>query len=57
MEELIARIATEAGLEPGTAKKAIGMILAFLRNEGPKDEIDGLFADLPGAAEAAAKRG
>ena len=53
MEDLIARIAADAGVEPGIAEKAVGMILAFLRKEGPKDEVDALFAALPGAAEAA----
>jgi hypothetical protein len=53
MEELIGRIAADAGVEPGIAKKAVGMILLFLRKEGPKDEIDSLFAAVPGAAEAA----
>ena len=53
MEELIGRIAADAGVEPGIAKKAVGMILLFLRKEGPKDEIASLFAAVPGAAEAA----
>jgi len=53
MEDLIASIAADAGVEPGIAKKSVGMILAFLRNEGPKDEVASLFAVLPGAAEAA----
>src|SRR5208337_1043875 len=53
MEDLIASIAADAGVETGIAKKSVGMILAFLRNEGPKDEVDALFAVLPGAAEAA----
>jgi hypothetical protein len=53
MEELINRIAADAGIEPGIAEKAVGMILLFLRKEGPKDEIDALFAAVPGAAEAA----
>jgi hypothetical protein len=54
MEELIDRIAAEAGIDPGVAAKAVGMILAFLRKEGPQAETDALFAALPGAAEAAA---
>jgi hypothetical protein len=53
MEDLIDRIAADAGVEPGIAKKAVGMILLFLRKEGPKDEIHALFAAVPGAAEAA----
>jgi hypothetical protein len=53
MEDLITRIVTDAGIEPGIAKKSVGMILAFLRKEGPKDEVDALFAAVPGSAEAA----
>jgi hypothetical protein len=53
MEDLIARIATDAGVEPEIAKKAVGMILAFLRKDGPKDEVDALFAALPGSADVA----
>lgn len=56
MEELIARIAA-AGIDPAAAEKAVGIILAFLRKEGPKEEIDQLFAAMPGAAEAAAAAG
>ena len=47
MEDLIDRIAADLGVEPGIAKKAVGMILLFLRNEGPKDEIQSLFAAVP----------
>jgi hypothetical protein len=54
MEDLIARVAASASIDPETAGKAIGMILAFLRKEGPAAEIDELFATVPGAAEAAA---
>jgi hypothetical protein len=53
MEDLIARIAAAAGVEPEIAKKAVEMILAFLRKEGPQAEVDALFAAVPGAAEAA----
>jgi hypothetical protein len=54
MEELIARISASAGIESEVAKKAIGMILAFLRKEGPQTEVDELFATVPGAAALAA---
>jgi hypothetical protein len=53
MEDLIARIAAAAGVEPEIAKKSVETILAFLRKEGPKAEVDALFAAVPGAAEAA----
>jgi hypothetical protein len=53
MEDLIARIAADTGVDSGTANKAVGMILAFLRKEGPPDEMSTLFAALPGSADAA----
>jgi hypothetical protein len=53
MEDLIARIAAAAGVEPEIARKAVGMILAFLRQEGPQADVNALFAAVPGAAEAA----
>jgi hypothetical protein len=57
MEELIARITEKTGLEASTAKKAIGLILAFLRKEGPASEVNQLIAALPGAEEAIAQAG
>lgn len=53
MEELIARIAAAAEVEPEIAKKSVETILAFLREEGPQADVDALFAAVPGAAEAA----
>ena len=53
MEDLIVSIAAAAGVEPEIAKKSVESIFAFLRKEGPQDEIDALFAAVPGAAEAA----
>jgi hypothetical protein len=53
MEDLIARIAAAASVEPEIAKESVEMILAFLRKEGPQAEVDALFAAVPGAAEAA----
>jgi hypothetical protein len=53
VEDLIASIVAAAGVEPEIAKKSVETILAFLRKEGPKAEVDALFAAVPGAAEAA----
>jgi predicted lipid-binding transport protein (Tim44 family) len=53
MLDLISRVSAAAGIEPEVAEKAIGAILAFLRKEGPKADIDELFATVPGAAAAA----
>jgi hypothetical protein len=54
MQDLIARVCAAAGVERAVAEKAIGAILAFLRKEGPKADIDELFATVPGAEAAAA---
>ncbi|QFU15964.1 DUF2267 domain-containing protein [Microvirga thermotolerans] len=57
MEELIARVTEKTGLEASVARKAIGLILAFLRKEGPANEVNQLIAALPGAEEAIAQAG
>jgi hypothetical protein len=57
MEELLARITHATGLDAATAQRATGMILAFLRKEGPPAEVDRLFAAIPGAQDAAAQSG
>jgi hypothetical protein len=53
MDDLIARVVAETGVDSDTANKAAGTILAFLRKEGPPDDVSAVFAALPGAAEAA----
>ncbi len=52
MEELITRVAAAAGLSEELARKAVGIILAFLQKEGPATEIGQLMAALPGAGQA-----
>ena len=54
MEELIARVANRANIEPDQAQRAIGLIFAFLRKEAPSADVDALLAAVPGADEAAA---
>ena len=54
MDELVARIVANVGIERPVAERAIGIILDFLATEGPPDKVQRLFARLPGAAEAAA---
>jgi hypothetical protein len=54
MQELIDRVAAAAGIDATTAQQAIGMILAFLRKEGPTDQVDKLLGAMPGAADLAA---
>ncbi|MGO4738074.1 DUF2267 domain-containing protein [Bosea sp. 2KB_26] len=53
MDELISRIVAASGLDEGLARKAIGIILAFLQKEGPATEIEQLMSALPGAQELA----
>lgn len=57
MDELISRIMAASGLDESLAKKAIGIILAFLQKEGPATEIGQLMAALPGAQELANAEG
>src|SRR5262249_9603158 len=49
MDELIARLATKAGIDDAVAEKTIGIVLSFLRNEGPSDKVQALIAQIPGA--------
>ncbi|NEW98539.1 DUF2267 domain-containing protein [Rhodopseudomonas sp. BR0G17] len=52
MDELIERLADKAGLEKSVADKTIGIILAFLRNEGPQEPVQALIDSIPGAEAA-----
>jgi hypothetical protein len=52
MDELIGRLATRAGIDDVVAEKAIGIILGFLRNEGPSDKVQALIDRVPGAEAA-----
>jgi hypothetical protein len=52
MDELIGRLATRAGIGDVVAEKAIGIILGFLRNEGPSDKVQALIDRVPGAEAA-----
>ncbi len=52
MNELVERVSTSAGIEPESAKKAIGLILNFLLKEGPEAEANIIIDKIPGAREA-----
>jgi len=54
MDELIGRLATKAGIGDAVAEKTIGIILGFLRNEGPSDRVQALIDRIPGAEAAIA---
>jgi hypothetical protein len=49
MEELIARLVANVGVDRTAAEKAVGIILDFLRKEGPADKVQTLIDGLPGA--------
>jgi hypothetical protein len=51
MEELVARIAADTGLDPVIARKAATIILRFLASDGPADKVGPLVDALPGAGE------
>ncbi len=49
MDELIARLVANVGVDRAAAEKAVGIILEFLRAEGPADKVKALIDKLPGA--------
>jgi hypothetical protein len=49
MDELIGRLVANTGVDRHAAEKAIGIILDFLRKEGPADKVQALMDKLPGA--------
>jgi hypothetical protein len=49
MDELIARLVADVGIDRAAAEKAVGIILEFLVKEGPADKVQPLLAKLPGA--------
>ena len=52
MEELVGRLASKASIDGAVAEKTIGIILNFLRNEGPSDKVQALIDEIPGAEAA-----
>jgi len=52
MDELIGRLASKAGIDDAVAEKTIGIILGFLRSEGPSDKVQALIDNIPGAEAA-----
>jgi hypothetical protein len=52
MEELIGRLVANVGVERTAAQKAVVIILKFLLDEGPADQVRSLIAQLPGAEAA-----
>src|ERR1700741_4178864 len=54
MDELIGRLAVKAGVDNAVAEKTVGIVLGFLRNEGPSDKVQALIDTIRGAAAAIA---
>ena len=52
MDELVEQLAAKAGIDRAVAEKTIGIILGFLRNEGPSDQVQALIDKIPGAESA-----
>lgn len=55
MDELIARLVADVGIDRSAAEKAVGINLDFLVKEGPADKVQPLMAKLPGADALLAK--
>jgi len=49
MDELIGQLADKAGIDGAVAEKTVGIILSFLRSEGPSDKVQALIDTIPGA--------
>jgi hypothetical protein len=49
MDELIGRLVANVGVDRLAAEKAVGIILDFLRKEGPPDKVQALFDRMPGS--------
>jgi hypothetical protein len=49
MDELIARLVANVGIDKATAEKSVGIILDFLVKEGPPDKVQPIVDKLPGA--------
>lgn len=57
MDELVTLISEKVGIDTALARRAVGIVLAFLQREGPENEVNALVAALPGADQAIAAAG
>jgi hypothetical protein len=59
MDELVGRLTARASIDSAVAEKTVGIILGFLRSEGPANPVQALIDTIPGAeaAIAASERG
>lgn len=49
MDELVGRLVANVGVTRAAAEQSIGIILDFLKKEGPPDKVQALLDKLPGA--------
>jgi len=54
MDELIGQLASKAGVDKAVAENTVGIMLGFLRSEGPSDKVQALIDRIPGAEDAIA---
>ncbi|MGD0722375.1 MAG: DUF2267 domain-containing protein, partial [Roseiarcus sp.] len=47
MDNLIARVATAADIQPDTARQAISLVVDFIKRDAPQDAVDKLLASAP----------
>src|SRR4030081_856455 len=52
MDELVGQLAAKAGIDDIGPKKTVGIVLGFLRNEGPSDKVQVLIDKIPGSESA-----
>lgn len=57
MDELIEQLAAKVGIDRTAAEKTVGIVLDFLRAEGPTDAVQELINTIPGADAAIASSG
>ena len=59
MNELVGWLAAKAGIDDAIAEKTVGIMLDYLRSEGPPETVQVLIDSIPGAeaAIAAARTG
>jgi hypothetical protein len=57
MDELVEQLASKTGIDSAVAAKTVGVILNFLRNEGPPEQVQALIDAIPGAEAAIAAAG
>jgi len=55
MNEAISKIVSLTGIDETKTRKAVGMILSFLKKEGPPDAVQKLMSSFPDASALAAE--